>query len=157
MLGWTPGCLPDTAPRLSAPSQYPASTQPFSKGPETLSYLPGVNIASRCQAGVRWGGLGGGFLSLRACSASVLGDMHAHVKGGRAGQPGGWLWAPQALWTILPSDQSGAALVPVPFNRRVLNMAFQTHAEATARAGAGAFMEQLPRAQRCPRPHAGTC
>ena len=71
MLGWTPGCLPDTAPRLSAPSQYPASTQPFSKGPETLSYLPGVTqlLAARL-----------------ACSASVLGDMHAHVKGGRAGQ-----------------------------------------------------------------------
>lgn len=53
MLGWTPGCLPDTAPRLSAPSQYPASTQPFSKGPETLSYLPGVTqlLAARLACG----------------------------------------------------------------------------------------------------------
>ena len=71
---------------------------------------------------MRWGRLRGGFLSLRACCASVLGDTHSCVKGGsRAGQPGGWLWAPQVLRTILPCDQSGAALVPVPFNRRVLN------------------------------------
>lgn len=53
MSGWTPGCLPDTALRLSAPSQYPASTQLFSKGPETLSYLPGVTqlLAARLACG----------------------------------------------------------------------------------------------------------
>lgn len=102
MLGWTPGCLPDTAPRLSAPSQYPASTQPFSKGPETLSYLPGVTqlLAARLACG----GADSGVASYPSGPAlpQCWGTCMHMLRGAGQGRAAWWL----ALGSTGPLDDS---------------------------------------------------